>query len=106
MENRPSNPHPMPTLYTYKGVKLSLTDDRRDPMHFMATAAYGESAGVRMWIRDGKVYLVNYTSSTLSTENEQSLRELVNAKKEDIRKRWIDHFINHLYVQPINVEQL
>ena len=63
---------------------------------------------VKLWVRDGQVYRVTYSvqKGKFAADKEKALRELVSSMKENLREAWIDYFINHRHITPIQIERI
>ncbi|MBR3947340.1 MAG: DUF4160 domain-containing protein [Bacteroidales bacterium] len=97
----------MPKIYTYKGVGLWFWSNEHDPIHIHARSG-GAVIVVKLYVRDGKVYRVTYTpdKGKFAADKEKALRELVSSMKENLREAWIDYFINHRHITPIQIERI
>jgi len=93
----------MPKLYEYLGISIFFFAGEHLPVH--VHGRYGElETKAEIITRDGKIVSIRFCRVSnrrpLSGKVRKHFAELVNAKAQDILKKWSDVFILNKVVKP------
>jgi hypothetical protein len=96
----------MPDIYVYFGLTFYFGSNEHLPIHVHIEKA-GREIKVCFIIQNGKIVAFEYKrvngKRPLNAADMKLVEELLNAKKEVIRSRWIDYFINNKRFRTIKI---
>jgi hypothetical protein len=93
----------VPKLYEYFGLIIMFYANEHDPVHVHGKCQ-GRETRAELVIIDGLVKEVRFLRQSgrlpLSDSEKRYFEEIVNAKADDIVKKWIDFFVLHKSITP------
>ena len=96
----------MPKIYEYFGLVIFFWSNEHELIH--VHIEYGDYMAVAEFvIKNGKVesyrFIQRKNVPMLPASQLKKAKELIEAKKDDILKKWIDYFILKKNVKPIKI---
>ena len=96
----------MPKLYAYLGIMVFFYSNEHEPIH--VHGKYGElESKAEIILEKGKVKEIRVGTikgkRPLSGRNLKNFVKVVEENADDIVKKWVDYFVYHKVIAPINL---
>ena len=92
----------MPKLYTYFGLIVMFYSNEHEPVHVHGKYQ-GRESKAELIFQNGELAEIHYVrvqgKRPLAGTELQHFKELVEAKAEDIRDKWIAFFVDNMEIQ-------
>ncbi len=96
----------MPDIYIYFGLTFYFRSNEHPPVHVHIKKS-GRESKAEFTIKNGKVIDINFVNvagkEPLSPADRKLAEEFLEAKKDIIRNRWIDYFVNNKRFKAITI---
>ena len=96
----------MPKLYIYFGLMVFFYANEHEPIHVHGFCQ-GRECKAELSVRDGKVVKVTFAPVAkmppLRAGELKNFKKLVRAKADEIVRKWIDYFVLHRDITPVNI---
>jgi hypothetical protein len=93
----------MPKLYEYFGLIVFFYANEHEPIHVHGEFE-GNQAKAEIHLKNGKVIRIRFLNvigrKPLSGARMKDFKVLVNAKADDIVRRWVDFFVLKKHIKP------
>jgi len=93
----------MPKLYEYFGLVVFFYTNEHEPIHVHGEFQ-GGSARAAVYLKNGKVVRIAFANPVgkrpLPANKMKDFRALVNAKADDIVRRWVEYFVFKKHNKP------
>lgn len=93
----------MPKLYEYLGITIHFYTNEHEPIHVHGRHA-GRESRAEIIIENGRIVRVHVTTAAgkapLEGQKLRDFQEFVEARAEEIVRRWVDFFVHNIRSKP------
>ena len=98
----------MPKLYEYFGLIVMFYANEHEPVHVHGKCQ-GRESKAELFVLEGQVDSISYLDvrgrEPLTLREMNYFKEIVNARADDIVKKWIDFFVLHKSIKPEHINE-